>query len=588
MVTQVNTERLQLIQKSLELTAKPSPAFLRDLESSSKYKPKPQINEGGYSPYIYSVAISPSNRIQIKVHPYFENRGKSSKQDDAAISAFERENNSPESIANRLKAASDNRPIAARVLALGEGADAPPGAADSDPLASLSNCHALKNFPFSPELEFQEWAEDNLQLPFDSGNFSAVPALPRAKQFTRLARRTILDAAGALEKEGYLPSEFQFFTGTLPGSTSVACEYFARYSRKFLNAMKTALGRLGLNLTFNCWEWQMRKKANLVPALHLHMVIVCQDVELAARLPQYLEDMWFRLLIHYSAQSGVDFFEKHDRLGGGRWTREQLKKLSERDKNPLETCKTVQCSKSVGAYLSKYVGKGSLSGDKDFQDKFKKHSVPLYYPSSWWSISNSIRELIKKHSSAVSFISNMNKCMEAYHSLTSILQDEEYDLVELALPVFIPEWSNGNRFYQNFYCKSDSFQVCSELISTYSDNYVFPDGQPGNYQSNRSLYIPQTSTSIRLKIQSDESGRLLSSLVRSLPFYCVREGQVDWDNPIVVEVAFNVINAEIDYPALESLEDRISWQNHLDSLSDDEKSQRADLRVNPYLFETGN
>jgi hypothetical protein len=169
------------------------------------------------------------------------------------------------------------------------------------------------------ELEFQEWQEKQLlKAEKLTASLSPVPQLPRRKQFTRLARRTILDAAGALEKEGYQPSQFQFFTGTLPGSSPAACEYFARYSRHFLNAMKQGLRRLGLDLTFNCWEWQLRKRANLVPALHLHLVVLCEDEELASRLPQILEDMWFRLLIHYSSISGVDFFEKHDKLGGGR------------------------------------------------------------------------------------------------------------------------------------------------------------------------------------------------------------------------------------------------------------------------------
>jgi hypothetical protein len=433
--------------------------------------------------------------------------------------------------------------------------------------------------PFAPELEFQEWAEleqaiENRLLVLQESN---IPPLPRPTQFTRHARLKILDAAGALEKEGYQPGDFYFFTGTLPGSSPAACEYFARYSGKLLHAIKAQLLRLGLDISFNTWEWQMRKKGNLVPALHLHLVTVCTDVELAAKLPQILEDTWFRLLIHYSAKSGVDFFEKHDKLGGGRWNRPQLKALSERKDNPLFTCKTIQCTKSVGAYLSKYVGKGSLSGDKDFQDRFKKHSIPLYYPSSWWSVSKAIRALIEKHSSSYSFISNMNQCMQAYHSLTSILESEEFDLIELALPVFLPEWANGNRIYRNFYCKSEAYDACGELIATYDGAF-----EDGNYQSNRSLYIPRTVDSIRLKFQSDSAGDLMSRLIRSLPFYCCPHGQVDWDNFIVIEKAFAILNEQVDYPTPESLEDRIAWQNYLDSLSDDGKKQRVALRLAIY------
>lgn len=524
-----------------------SQTFLQKLESSRKIKNNTPINEDGFSPFLFSVNISPSNRIQIKINPHFESRGKSAKSDDSELIRLSHPLNLP-------------CPLS-------------PHAEGGGYLASLPNCTARLAVPFSPELEFQNWVE-SFNVPPDELDKSPHPDVPKAKQFTSLARRTILDAAGALEKEGYLPHQFQFFTGTLPGSSPAACEYFARYSRPFLDSMKKVLRRLSLDLTFNCWEWQLRKKGNLVPALHLHMVVICVDEQLAARLPQILEDTWFRLLIHYSSKSGVDFFEKHDKLGGGRWTRELLKKAEQ--KHGFQTCKTVACTKSVGAYLSKYVGKGSLAGDTDFQARFKKGKVPLYYPSSWWSISNSIRDLIKKHSASYSFKNNINLCMDAYHSLISILEDEDFDLIELALPVFIPEWSCGNRLYQNFYCKSDKYLQCSELVASYSD-------KSDNYYSSQSIYIPQTAACLQTKFEHPDYLHLKSRLLRVLPFYCVTDGVIDWDNPLVIEKAFSVTSCEVDFPTPESLSDRIRWQKYLDNLPQVDKDARDNIRLSMYI-----
>jgi hypothetical protein len=198
--------------------------------------------------------------------------------------------------------------------------------------------------------------------------------LPRKKIFTRKARETLLDAAGALEKYGIPYDSFYFFTGTLPGSTLEACEAFSRYSRYLLNAFKTYLRKVcGIKYTFNTWEWQLRKKANLTPALHLHLVCVCQDEQMGALLPDILKSEWLRLLDAISHKSGVDLYARAEKLGGGRWSRQQIEANE-------HTCKTIRCSKSPAAYLSKYVGKGCLASDKDFQARFKKGKLALFYP----------------------------------------------------------------------------------------------------------------------------------------------------------------------------------------------------------------
>jgi hypothetical protein len=354
--------------------------------------------------------------------------------------------------------------------------------------------------------------------------------LPRKKIFTRKARETLLDAAGALEKYGIPYDSFYFFTGTLPGSTLEACEAFSRYSRYLLNAFKTYLRKVcGIKYTFNTWEWQLRKKANLTPALHLHLVCVCQDEQMGALLPDILKSEWLRLLDAISHKSGVDLYARAEKLGGGRWSRQQIEANE-------HTCKTIRCSKSPAAYLSKYVGKGCLASDKDFQARFKKGKLALFYPSSWWSISDSLRDLIKSYTHHYQFqATSVSECYDAYHNFSSILESPDFSLCQLILQPFIPPW-DSNRIYQNFYAAdSEKYFMIIDLASSYDGREsVFP-----NHCSQPS-YLSQVIDWFKLP----ENIYHFSRLLRSVPFYA-RKGDI-WDNPQVIcnakKIYFDICN----------------------------------------------
>lgn len=221
---------------------------------------------------------------------------------------------------------------------------------------------------------------------------SKIPLLPTKKQFTRHARHTILSAAGALEKAGYKPSQFLFFTGTLPGSSPRACEGLARYSRYLVNRLKQFLRYSGIYMTFNAWEFQKRDKVRgkhrLTPALHLHLVMVLPDGADSSKLMEAIESKWFDILDDISSDSPFNLYEIDTRLGGGTKSRD--------DKAVIEhCCKTIVCEKSPAAYLSKYVGKSASKDSQYIEDYCKQYNIPLYYPSSWWSISNELRDLIQ-------------------------------------------------------------------------------------------------------------------------------------------------------------------------------------------------
>jgi hypothetical protein len=378
-------------------------------------------------------------------------------------------------------------------------------------------------------------------------------SLPRRTLFTRKARSTLLDAAGALEKEGYRYSEFFFFTGTLPGSTSEASKVFSCYSGYLTNALKSYLRYFGLDLTFNTWEWQLRKKANLVPALHLHLVVVCVDLELQKKLPDMLKAEWFRLLDKISNMSGIDLYARHQKLGGGRWSKHDLEKID-------KTVKTIRCEKSPAAYLSKYVGKGSLSSDKEFQNRFKKGKIPLYYPKSWWSVSYHIKELIKKHSLTIQLQSNnLDKIWDCWGKISSILEDTDLDLCQLILNPFHPKWDCSDiRCYQNFYSHSETYDMVKDLISTF-------DGQNGNGEFKNDYSniatISKNKEFLQAWMNKNEHWKYKEKLYYSIPFYCrLKDGDIYWDSLDVQIIAKNIINEFYnlykEYDLMDSLESR--------------------------------
>ncbi len=188
-----------------------------------------------------------------------------------------------------------------------------------------------------------------------------------------------MSCAGALDKVGYKPEQFWFFTGTLPGSSDTACEALARYSRYAVNRLKQALRDKGLHLTFNTWEWQkrdsVRGKIALTPALHLHLVVVCPPDKDFSFLPDYLREKWFDVLDSISDQY-LSVYQIDKKLGGGQYSRTSKSVVD-------KCCRTIQCEKNPAAYLSKYVGKSSSKESQLIQNQCKANSLSLYYPSSW-------------------------------------------------------------------------------------------------------------------------------------------------------------------------------------------------------------
>lgn len=487
--------------------------------------------------YNFSIHCTPSNRVQVKIAPQY--------------TKIKRGGSVPKSIDHSLDV--ENYPLnyphylSAYAIAMLEPPADPAAACPGTGREAFSFSAKLQTSGAQPSSEVNVATNDLLSLPESqliSTEFSVptnnILPLPRKKIFTRKARETLLDAAGALEKSGIPYDSFYFFTGTLPGSTLQACETFSRYSRYLLNVLKTYLRKVcGIKYTFNTWEWQLRKKANLTPALHLHLVAVCQDEQMGLLLPDILKSEWLRLLDAISHKSGVDLYARAEKLGGGRWSRQQIEANE-------HTCKTIRCSKSPAAYLSKYVSKGCLSSDKDFQARFKKGKLPLFYPSSWWSISDSLRGLIKTYTHHYQFqATSVGQCYDAYHNFSSILESPDFSLCQLILQPFIPPW-DSNRMYQNFYAAdSEKYSMIVDLASSY-------DGRKSPIFSNhcsQPSFLSQVVDWFKLPKNIYHFNRLL----RSVPFYA-RKGDI-WDNPEVIRNAKKIYLDICNNPGFFSLKE---------------------------------
>lgn len=195
----------------------------------------------------------------------------------------------------------------------------------------------------------------------------------RKKSFTSNACHRILESGAVIDKEN--PAKTWMVTCTIPGSTPAALQAVAHWSGWIVNRMLQTIrdnpvGKFGK--WFYVWEFQKRG------ALHMHWAVAHQDDRIAKRLAEQLEYQWFELLLELKQKAGVDCFE---RLDGGTHRYSSL--------NWQSNVQKVQ--KSVAAYYSKYVSKGSEN-----QVALKDPTVKVYYPARWWGSSKSTKEAVKK------------------------------------------------------------------------------------------------------------------------------------------------------------------------------------------------
>lgn len=79
--------------------------------------------------------------------------------------------------------------------------------------------HIEPSVQFDPEEE-DLTVEEKLRKQLKDNAKKRLAKLLKKKEFTKYGKLRLLDAGGALEKEGYKAEQSYFFTGTLPGEVS--------------------------------------------------------------------------------------------------------------------------------------------------------------------------------------------------------------------------------------------------------------------------------------------------------------------------------------------------------------------------------
>lgn len=192
--------------------------------------------------------------------------------------------------------------------------------------------------------------------------FGEPPA--RKTKFTRAASKAIQRSARALDEFAERPEDILFLTGTLPGTGSQQFEAMANYSSYIVHRLKAWVAkRVPGKMDFYCWELQKRG------ALHIHYAVYCPDPVASEYILNGFKEEWLTLLREVGERSGVNLFLNVET--GMDWS-EDVSKVQ---------AKAERVTKSVGAYLGKYLSKSSRGTTKHGR----------FAPCRWYGISRPLR-----------------------------------------------------------------------------------------------------------------------------------------------------------------------------------------------------
>lgn len=175
-------------------------------------------------------------------------------------------------------------------------------------------------------------------------------------------RRAIREVGAVLDRTP--PRRCVFLTGTLPGGTPQAFEALARWSGWVTQTLQQWVRDYAAGAQFfGVWEYQKRG------ALHVHLCVAVAGELESRRLKARWKNRWILALEGVSKRSGVDVFAT---AGGGTWRSQKW--VTRTDVQTVD--------RSVAAYLSKYLSKGSN----------KCRAACRFPPSSWWFASSILRK----------------------------------------------------------------------------------------------------------------------------------------------------------------------------------------------------
>jgi len=197
---------------------------------------------------------------------------------------------------------------------------------------------------------------------------------PRPTRFGNNARRTLSRAAGVFDHDKIPKHESLFLTGTIPGSTKAAFDAMAKWSSYAVDLLKSHVSKLGVRSAYSMYVWEFQKRG----ALHIHYCLHIVDPVIRERILSGWKRIWTRVIDAVGQKSGVDMWDRGD---GSTWAR---------DKGVLQADAQV-VEKSVGSYLSKYLGKQAPhSAHADENGEY------FLCPVRWWSVSRPLMARLKE------------------------------------------------------------------------------------------------------------------------------------------------------------------------------------------------
>jgi hypothetical protein len=198
-----------------------------------------------------------------------------------------------------------------------------------------------------------------------SGRRVGFGAEPRRQAFTKLGKERIQDAGAILDAAYGLGSVF--VTGTIPASGPEADKTVAAWSAYIVQRIKQLLVDNFDGLEF-IWVWERHESGQL----HFHGAAAGNGPSNAKAFGESWHRIWCQAIEGVAIQCGYDL---------GNYSV---------DKSLVANRGTVRTDaqfvrKSIGSYLAKYLSKtaGTVGG------------ADAYCPSSWWGMSNSLRQKIK-------------------------------------------------------------------------------------------------------------------------------------------------------------------------------------------------
>jgi hypothetical protein len=174
-----------------------------------------------------------------------------------------------------------------------------------------------------------------------------------------------------------------FITLTLPGDSEDAILAMAQWDKEIKNAYLQCFRKLWKKVYGTPFKLdyvivsEMQEERG---AIHFHIAVGWPDERFAKLIKRLYRNWWYKLLRHYSAETGISFFA--DSTGY-----ECVKQSGDM----IISCEQVE--KDVGSYLAKYLSK----------DASKCALEGVHTPSRWWSVSSTTRAKLLKERHAEQF-----------------------------------------------------------------------------------------------------------------------------------------------------------------------------------------